>query len=678
MLDGCPPDTTFECEKLDLVIVTTLGNGSVWADAKAAINSALDDIDVTGTSNRYGLISVDASGNVTVEEALALNNLAAVKTAVTALPDGTYPGQTPTDEYAHGINGGLEEAINTGGSIGTWRTGNDISRQIVLLSDMLPGGNNDTWSQTDEDELIQAATDGWSDHEIQTHCLRGHLWTGTYLLPVLETQVDAIYRATATAGNGSFASAILGSGVLYATLRKLVEIKCYADGGAEGNGYDDPDAHLICCRTSVCTLCLEFVCAGQNDVGGFATWNGHSYLGLLDTGEVFEAYWAIRDKCYFFVEIDGVVHYVVPKCPDYGEDGTDCREPEGSFDWTQNLEDYDECSGVLTFRTYKPTRLKRISDGSCSDYFCGQADCTCEKLCVVVSQTDGDYCEGVWDLASYENCEIGITDPQWAGTSECTDGNSYTGRIYLKRDDYTGDCVMYGTITDVGTGTSYALPEVFVDGDTGSVADWDLSAHGFEVTAKCQVCGKCGAGPYCCECRFDNLAEFTGTVTSGGRAGCVEDIPAVTIGNGTGGHHTTITEANKRWVDSDCVHSWSVTFTQAPNPPGCTDPDTDRVLVVVQRSPDQPAHPLVDDSVEPCEWYLVVYKNGSPVDIVYSYDQCCENLEQGPASSFLKYLTFYDASIGTVYGTGAADTFTTSYTMDFRNVTTIASRGVSC
>ena len=656
-VEGCPEEITSACDKLDLVVVTTLGNGSVWASAKAALNSALTDIAGTTTDYRYGLVSVDAAGNVTVEEALALNNLTAVTTAVTALSDGTNPGQSPTDEYAHDINGGLQEAINSGGAIGTWRTGADVSRQIVVLSDLLPGGNNDTHSSTDEDEFTQAATDGWNDHQIETNVLRGHLWTGTYLLPVLETQVDAIYQAAAAAGRGSFAAALLGSSVLYATFRQLVELQCYQDG----SGYETLP-HLHCCKRGVCRLCLEQVCYDTTHEGS-AVWDGDSYNGTINDSTV-DVYWALRDACYLFVEVDGVVVYAEKKCT--GDNTLECESIELIVDDVVTGT-YDTCTADLSIRTYQPVRLRRKQDDGCATHFCGKADCTCEEMCVTITEDAGSDCAGVWPSVLYDACELGTDSPYWEGTSACGDSTEYTGWIRMKPDDYTNECVMYGEITDSDTGTTYELPETEVDGGQGSVATWQLA--GRTVTAKCQVCESCGTSLICCECRFDDLMELTQTLVSGGDACSIGTSGPITTTLGNGSVDPSIFP-DKRWNDGECIHYWVVTYDIAPAP-GCSNVDPSRVVVLVQRDPEGDAHPLIDGTIAAnCEWYLLIYDTSyNWISTNYTYAECCHNRNLGPASSHLKWLDFDNTDWGYK---------SLTYDLLFNNIETIASFGTTC
>lgn len=364
MLSECPPAPVNEkvdpsCDKLDLMVVFPQGVTNTYYPAAFtnALSLFADYVAANTTDYQLGAVTVGASGSVSVLESLSLNNVTSFKASIAS------PG-TATESLSKDINGAMETAVD--GTAGTWRTASDVRKYIFYLGRVLPGGNNDTYSSTDEDEFLQAITDGLNNDDITTSLIEVELGN---VIPSAANlaEIQRIYTAGAAAGQGRFVKQGPTTPLL-ATMLLVLDSLCYTDDGFEGDGYTST-SHLLCCKTAVCKLCLEFDVYGEDLQYGYADWDGEAYVGTI-AGATFRAYWAVRDICYLFVEIDGVIEAAFPMCETedtYDGDATGCRSPGGSFDVTIGT-GYTAQSGTLTFRAYKPKRLRRtfgVLGGEC-------------------------------------------------------------------------------------------------------------------------------------------------------------------------------------------------------------------------------------------------------------------------------------------------------------------------
>ena len=274
-LEGCPPeDPVTTCSKIDLVVVFGPGNDSPndvgpWQTALNDLKLFADQVDADYTDYRLGFVVVRRLGSVTVEESMALNNASSFKTAVDGVAD------VANWTYASDINGGLETAID--GTAGVWRSGDDVQRVVILVSDSVPGGNNDTYSAADETDLeSHAATGLAATDSITTHTMRT-AWSddGDPIADPGWTELGRILDETATVGGGTFNTFIDGAGLslAYYLWFLVLENVCVTSGDY---AYGDT-SHLKCCRTTVEDLCIRFECYGEDDLNGDANCKGDGH-----------------------------------------------------------------------------------------------------------------------------------------------------------------------------------------------------------------------------------------------------------------------------------------------------------------------------------------------------------------------------------------------------------------
>lgn len=655
-LDDCPtvqvqpPETT--CDKLDIVFAYGKGSGGVHTGVLNAMQAFADDVFAQYTDVQMGSVTVGALGAVTTETVLT-GNVTTFKTAVAGIT--TAPQGDDRDN-----NGLLETAIDA--SMG-WRA--DAAKYIFFIDDFLPGGDNDTYSTTDENELVQAAADGLADGII-TNAIRlpvhGLARGATHL-----AEANRIYAEVAQEGQGFFRQ--LGLSIdLVAAFKEVLDGLCSEDGGTDGVGYV-VSSPLHCCKRAPCRICLEQTCDGVT-LYGTATRQANTYIftGEINGTEV-RIFPGIRNGCHMFYEVNSVEELALPLCPDYGETGATCDDPSATIPDVTTGSGYDECEADLIVRRYSPVKLRRTLEDGCAEKYCGGADgpdCTCERLCVEVRDGSGNVSTGTW-LDESTECEIGTIDPQWAGPFEGGAGDG-DGRIYLNNAqiDYEDTCVVEGNITI--DGEQHDLEQVEVTGDVALEATWTLY-DGKTVTASCEVCGECQGELICCECRFDNTMEITQTVVSGGDACTIGAGGPITTtyGNGTC-DRTDFTDP--RWADEDCIHCWTVLYDTSPGP-GCSNTDPNRIVVLVQRDATADPHPTIDGTIaDNCFWYLLVYDTSyNWISTNYLYGECCHNRLLGPASSHLKWLDFEGVEFGYK---------NLVYDLLFTNVTTIANHGTTC
>jgi hypothetical protein len=203
-----------------------------------------------------------------------------------------------------------------------------------------------------------------------------------------------------------------------------------------------------------CILCLEWLPDGdpvEDTIYGQAEydpatgrWEG-TFNGIPNT---FTAYWAREgDVCKFFVLIDDVeVATFFCEELDFYVDGVTCRNPDEEVATI-----IDEISGVLRWRHFEDFPLQYITtDDGCTDFFCGNCECTCYTLCVTIRAWINDVSafflegEGEIPLVSYDQlCD----PPVWQGTVDTIAGaleEAMDVYVYLYRDPYTGDCYLTG------------------------------------------------------------------------------------------------------------------------------------------------------------------------------------------------------------------------------------------
>lgn len=234
-----------------------------------------------------------------------------------------------------------------------------------------------------------------------------------------------------------------------------------------------------CCGVIPCKLCLEWQVYGEVSQYGSAEFADSSWTGTVD-GMSFVAYWERNydDECEFVVELDGEEVYRA-NC----YEGASCRSPGGEADVST---EYIE--GTLVWSTFEPRELQVVvdPDTGCRDFFCGDCRCSCECLCVNITEYGGDVV-----TLSGELCDVAYAcdPPTWEGTI-----GYYELSLTLGRDQY-GQCIITPTVDGV------ELEPVEAPGCGSMTATFtDEAGNIFEVTCKecsCDVPCPCPCCPDC-------------------------------------------------------------------------------------------------------------------------------------------------------------------------------------
>jgi len=222
-----------------------------------------------------------------------------------------------------------------------------------------------------------------------------------------------------------------------------------------------------CCGVIPCTLCLEWETYADGISYGSAVFSDSSWTGTVG-GASFTAYWERNayDVCEFVVLLDGDEVYRAD-C----DNGASCRNPTGEAEAIVNYE-----SGTVRWSVYEPLELQLIDDPEtgCRDFFCDDCRCTCDELCVDVSEvvyTDfRDTYSGTLSNTAYP-CD----PPVWEGTV----GN-FELSLALGRDEY-GQCI----ITPMVNG--YEQSSVSAPGCSSMTATITLD-DGSTITVRCKTC----------------------------------------------------------------------------------------------------------------------------------------------------------------------------------------------
>ncbi|WP_035305037.1 vWA domain-containing protein [Actinokineospora inagensis] len=259
------PPAASPCGPLDVtfVIDDTGSMGGAIANIKTGINSIISDVaSLSGGDYKLGLVSF--KDNIRVFDDLAAGNQAAVTTAVNGLV-ATGGGNTPeaSDEALNTVVNNLPAAgrPQTGDFLGTWRS--NATKFVVLVTDALPGGFDDTHTAVDVANAHQRALDAQNRIKINSV----YVPTGGVSAPVVSIMQDyanttgGVYTQTATDGSNT-ATTIQQS--LRNCKRTDVFIRDHtADTGVEPHGlnpiWTSPD--IAVCPTTT-------PCAGTNPVVG--------------------------------------------------------------------------------------------------------------------------------------------------------------------------------------------------------------------------------------------------------------------------------------------------------------------------------------------------------------------------------------------------------------------------
>lgn len=161
-----------------------------------------------------------------------------------------------------------------------------------------------------------------------------------------------------------------------------------------------------CCAIVPCTYCLKWEVYGEPTLYGTAESTGAGWSGPI-AGAVFYAYWERTSygDCEFVVKLNGV-EVIREAC--YG--GVSCKDASGSVGATLNYDD-----GTLTWTKYEPPQLPlRTDENGCRVNFCGNCNCTCDELYVLVrSYYDVQISEGFIPNTGYD-----CAGPHWIGTTQ--------------------------------------------------------------------------------------------------------------------------------------------------------------------------------------------------------------------------------------------------------------------
>ena len=501
VIDLCPEQPLIPlestCDKLDVMFVIGRNDPSLYVAAKNGMKVFADEVAASTTDYQLGLIVVDYLGVVTEEQSFSLNNVTAFKSTVDSLSNGTNSGDS------RDINGGLEDAVAASG----WRSDPTVRKYIFLIDDFLPGGNNDTYSATDENELLAAATNGAAS-DIITSAL--YLGSG-FRSDAHTSEARRIYQQVATNGGGVFRD-FIGTLDFGAIFREALDSLCNSDGGSEGDGYV-VSSHLHCCRTANCRLCLYQDCYDSDDVYySYALWDDDegAYVGTIN-GSTFRGFWAIRTDCWFFVEIDGVIVGAWPMCGEYGEETQSCMSLNGTVADAVTGTYSNQCVGDLTFETYEPKTLRRskLTDQYGEEYgcykpYCGNVDCTCSTLCVTVTRNaqgaiwDDCYTQGSLTWDGEGDCGAkGWAVARWSGMVTCS-GDDLSMEVNLVRriNEYTGDSECWLVLEgSEPSGLNPFSGEVQINDahfDLSAEIEIDLGDYTtLSVVLTCLICGTC-------------------------------------------------------------------------------------------------------------------------------------------------------------------------------------------
>jgi hypothetical protein len=236
-----------------------------------------------------------------------------------------------------------------------------------------------------------------------------------------------------------------------------------------------------CCAIIPCTYCLEFLVYGHTTIEGAALSTGYGWAGLI-AGATFYAYWerSLYGDCEFVVELADEEIYR-RSC----YEGASCRNSSDEVDVTIGY-----TSGVLRWTRREQVPLPYNREDGCVDWFCGECECTCERLCVTVTRDAGGgnlfSCKDFISVDSSYDCP----QPQWSGDISCG-AKSYAVLLELLRDPYDGACLLGGTIN------GEELTPVRVESCTAMTASFTLT-DGDVISVACAVCSCETIGCPCC------------------------------------------------------------------------------------------------------------------------------------------------------------------------------------
>jgi hypothetical protein len=223
-----------------------------------------------------------------------------------------------------------------------------------------------------------------------------------------------------------------------------------------------------CCGVIPCVLCIEWETYQDGIVRGSALLDQSVWIGSV-AGISFASYWEVNyetGECEYVVIFDGEEVY---RASCY--EGASCRDPAGEAFATVNYKD-----GTIRWSVYDPLELPLIDDPDtgCRTYFCDDCRCSCEEICV-------DVTEVIYDIITQSfsgtlvNTSYPCDPPVWAGRI----GN-YDLSIALGRDEY-GQCILIASVD------GYEQEPVLAPG-CSAMASVITLADGSMIRVKCKQC----------------------------------------------------------------------------------------------------------------------------------------------------------------------------------------------
>lgn len=234
----------------------------------------------------------------------------------------------------------------------------------------------------------------------------------------------------------------------------------------------DPTETDGCCAVIPCMYCLELEIYGQGIHYGEAEFpeGGMGWAGSVGGGSFF-GFWEVGEysgKCEFVVQWNGEEVYR-KSCPD----GQSCRD---SSDEAAVVIDYEDATLRWIKHEYLPIEYVKDESG-CTVHFCDDCECTCEELCVLVSEVldidYGDFRETYY--GEIANAAYPCLPPVWQGVV-----GSYDLSIALGSDEY-GRCIISPTVNGIEQASVLAPGCTELD-STITLED------GSRISVKCKKC----------------------------------------------------------------------------------------------------------------------------------------------------------------------------------------------
>lgn len=246
----------------------------------------------------------------------------------------------------------------------------------------------------------------------------------------------------------------------------------------------DPTETDGCCAIIPCMYCLELEIYGEETQRGDTEFGMIGWEGSVGGGSFF-GFWEVgyeSGKCEFVVQWNGEEVYR-KSC----DDGQSCRD---SSDEASVEVDYQDATLRWNKHEYLPLPYVRDEESECTVHYCDDCECTCEELCVAVSEVL-PFGEGYDDFndtygGEISNVSYPCLPPVWQGIV----GN-FDLSLALGSDSY-GHCIITPTVN----GQEQA--EIIAPGCTDLSATITLE-DGSTISVSCKKCS-CGTTIGDCIC----------------------------------------------------------------------------------------------------------------------------------------------------------------------------------